>query len=763
MADPIGASEESPPSLRIGEWTVDPSSGELRHGDHTVRLEPKHMAVLLHLAQRDGALVSKEELFDNVWTDAVVGDKALVRCIAGLRKAFGDDPQQPRYIETLHRRGYRLIAPVSQATPSAGDLAPPTAANPDHRRRIAWLGGLAGVLALVLLGSLAARQPEQAQNHWTDTASTLPAVVELDIPVAGPDFAVIAAFENLTAQDRLDSLATVFRIGLEQSHHLGVIPDSRLRGALARMERPTDTIIDRQVGLELSRREGADYLILGQSALIGGVFSLSAVVVDPQTDQTLATTEARASSEAELLPTLDELICQIRRDLGESPTKQSPPLERVTTPHLAALEAYTLGREVWGRGHFEEAATHYQSALEIDPDFAMARIALGLGYLSAERPEGRPEIERALASADRLPLFEQLYGRAWLAMVDFDYAESVRLWDLLAKLFPENAVGEYNLGLTHGTYGGNAELAAATMGRAASRLGPAFNLRPALFELRLGNVDRALTLLGPQSDPPSRGLTGYQVLIQLAAERQSQAVELLERPELWHGEDRAWGWFFYHLDQGRIPEALEALEEVQPPRPGSYSQMHGLVARAQVQHLAGEVDGAQITANAQTVLQHADEIAELGNSPVPMMVVLGTLAARGGELAVARDLLARAGELSQGGAPTHLALIEALAGEVLAAQGRHLEAIARFRGALERAENLQAIEGLARSHQAIGQSAEATQLFEDLVARRAQAFGECFELRYYCIGLEANILRWNEARSRLAERVEGARPPTEAE
>ena len=84
-------------------------------------LTPKAFSVLHHLARHAGRLVTKEEFLDVVWPGVFVGDAALKVCIREIRKALGDDPQTPTYIQTAHRRGYRFVAPVTLVTAPRAD------------------------------------------------------------------------------------------------------------------------------------------------------------------------------------------------------------------------------------------------------------------------------------------------------------------------------------------------------------------------------------------------------------------------------------------------------------------------------------------------------------------------------------------------------------------------------------------------------------------------------------------------------------------
>jgi adenylate cyclase len=113
--------------LRVGSWVVTPSLNSISSQERTVRLEPKVMGVLLCLAQHPGATLSKEQLFQAVWPNIVVTEDVLIRCIAELRRAFNDDARKPRIIETISKRGYRLVAPVK--TPATAAAAAESAVS----------------------------------------------------------------------------------------------------------------------------------------------------------------------------------------------------------------------------------------------------------------------------------------------------------------------------------------------------------------------------------------------------------------------------------------------------------------------------------------------------------------------------------------------------------------------------------------------------------------------------------------------------------
>jgi TolB-like protein/Flp pilus assembly protein TadD len=113
-------------ALTFGRYRLEPRGG-LMSGAREVRLTPKALALLSYLAGRPGEVITKEELFGAVWPETAVGDAALVTCIQELRKALHDNARHPRYIETLHRRGYRFIG---KTAPPAGDAAGAEAKGP---------------------------------------------------------------------------------------------------------------------------------------------------------------------------------------------------------------------------------------------------------------------------------------------------------------------------------------------------------------------------------------------------------------------------------------------------------------------------------------------------------------------------------------------------------------------------------------------------------------------------------------------------------
>lgn len=123
--------------FRIAGWLVQPSLNRLSFDKRVVQLEPKLMDVLVYLAENAGRVVSKIDITDAVWTDVFITESVITRSIAGLRRAFGDDVKNPRFIETISKRGYRLIAKVDRAPVEDEQASYPRPTGPTQNVSIA--------------------------------------------------------------------------------------------------------------------------------------------------------------------------------------------------------------------------------------------------------------------------------------------------------------------------------------------------------------------------------------------------------------------------------------------------------------------------------------------------------------------------------------------------------------------------------------------------------------------------------------------------
>ncbi len=170
MADPAIPAQHAvraaptPEDFMVDDWLVQPTLGRLSRGDTTLRLRPQLMDVLACLASGNGRTVGRPELLGTVWDGRFVTESAIARSVAELRQALGDDARQPRIIETIPKRGYRIIAPIARHVQAPDtEVAALLDASPTPDTRLItgfWplvvLLLAAMAVALILVGRLAA-------------------------------------------------------------------------------------------------------------------------------------------------------------------------------------------------------------------------------------------------------------------------------------------------------------------------------------------------------------------------------------------------------------------------------------------------------------------------------------------------------------------------------------------------------------------------------------------------------------------------------
>jgi len=363
--------------LQVGEWQADRTTNELVRAGETVRIEPKAMEVLLALAARAGQVVGREELLAAVWPGVVVGDEALTQSIIKLRRALGDNPRSPSYIETISKRGYRLIALVRR-----GEQAPAAGA----RRHLPSRGLAAGVLlALALVVAYGAHLIARpaASRHVPDAAGERP----------GPYLTItVVPFETLGANGRQTYLAR--GISNDLMTDLSRLPGLRLVSASRAAPSSQAT-------------PGARYLVSGSVQRESGTLRINIRLIDTGTSQQLWS-ERFERPFGDLFAVQDEITRRLTQVL---PGKLADAArQRLSRPYTHSLEAYD--DFLRGQALFlvrrsednEEARGFYRKALELDPNFARAYAGLAMTYAMEYRlrPTGRssPTLARAFELAE---------------------------------------------------------------------------------------------------------------------------------------------------------------------------------------------------------------------------------------------------------------------------------------------------------------------------------------------------------------------------
>jgi len=353
------AAEQS--RLRIGEWSVDPATNELGRADGTVRIEPKAMEVLVLLADRAGRVVSREELFAIVWPGVVVGDEALTQSIIKLRKALGDNPRAPSYIETISKRGYRLIAPVVHVGASSAARATAVAPHdsPAQRRRrfllpasvVAFL--LAVAVGLFALLSVSKPGPDTIASEAVESSRQLLMLT-------------LVPFEPLGGDGEQAYLAR--GIGNDLLTELSRVPGLRV-------------ISTSSPNADATASPG--YLVSGSVQRAADTLRITIHLRDTQSGQQLWA-ERFERPFGELFAVQDEIVNKLTALLPGKIAEAAR--EQRARRHTHSLEAYDL--LLRGQALFlvrqidtnEEARRLYRKALELDPKFARAYAGLAMTY-----------------------------------------------------------------------------------------------------------------------------------------------------------------------------------------------------------------------------------------------------------------------------------------------------------------------------------------------------------------------------------------------
>jgi DNA-binding winged helix-turn-helix (wHTH) protein/TolB-like protein/Tfp pilus assembly protein PilF len=371
--------------VRIGEWSVEPALGALWRGGETVRLEPKAMELLVVLANRPGQVVSRAELLSAVWPGVIVGDEALSQVVAKLRKALGDDARTPTYIETISKRGYRLIARVELLEGGPARETPVLAGGgPRFPRRIA----AAGVLLTLLITGMYSLQTVRQQTASpaggesrarADVDRPLPTVTVTPFDSVGDDPAQVYLARGITTDLTTD---------LSRLAGLRVIGSSRVADQAPTASRPKQPV--------------ARYLVSGSIQRVGDQLKVNVRLTDSITGQQLWS-ERYEKTLSDLFVVQDEIVTRL---VSALPVKMSEAerrrFARRYTRNVVAYDYFLRGQAALlarARDENKRAGEMYRRALALDPTFARAYAGLALTHAADYRNQWTDNAPRALARA----------------------------------------------------------------------------------------------------------------------------------------------------------------------------------------------------------------------------------------------------------------------------------------------------------------------------------------------------------------------------
>jgi eukaryotic-like serine/threonine-protein kinase len=438
---------QSPVVLHFGTFEVDLRAGELRKQGVRVKLQEQPFRVLSVLLQRPGEIVTREDLRHSIWpADTFVDfDNSLNTSINKLREGLGDSAERPRFIETLPRRGYRFLAPVS-----SGDRK---VAGRTRAGRI-----VVAVLAVtaLLAGGLFWRSRHAQRLTEKDTI-------------------VLADFANTTGDPVFDdALKQGLRVQLEQSPFLNIVSDQKVNEELQMMGRPKNERLTPELAREVCQRIGSKAILTGSISRLGAHYAIGMNASNCPTGDSLGSEQVEADSQEHVLNALGESATKMRRNLGESLKsiqRFDAPLEQVTTRSLQALRAYSLGMKTLDTRGRTGAIPFLQRAVDLDPNFAMAYARLGALYAGNDAPLSAENVYKAYELREKVTERERLYIEAhYYRDVTGEQDKAASVWEVMQQTYPREVEPYSNLA---GFYGqlGNYEKALAEA-REALRLDP---------------------------------------------------------------------------------------------------------------------------------------------------------------------------------------------------------------------------------------------------------------------------------------------------
>ena len=437
IESPSAPSEER---LQVGDWMVEPALNQLSAAGKTVKLEPKAMAVLIYLANRPGQVVSREALLSALWPGVVVGDDSLTQVVIKLRKALADDPGEPAYIQTITKRGYRLVAPVVRPGVSSKLLSPDWEhSSRERKQRIPWMAGAGTAAVLVAAagfwwitgGHVIRLSPDQSPNTSIETARTeQPTLAVAPFEALGNNAQEVLLARGITA-DLLTDLSKVSGLSV-----IGFAPiDGRARSEGS------------------SQAQAIRYQVSGTVQNIDGHLRLHVYLMEHETGKQLWS-ERFDRSLSDLFAIQDELGPKI---VGMLPAKVSQAeLQRMARRHTRNLEAY----EYFLRGQSallirqssanKTAREMFRRAIELDPAFARAYAGLALTYAADYRNQWSVDSAAALDRAFELArtaqqinpdVPETYWALAYVHAQRRQHEQALKYLETAVRLYPSFADG----------------------------------------------------------------------------------------------------------------------------------------------------------------------------------------------------------------------------------------------------------------------------------------------------------------------------------
>lgn len=575
--------EELRQGFRLGDWEVLPLRGVLRKDGHEEKPEPRVFGVLIALARRDGDLVTRDELVDELWDGRPTSDEPINRCLSQLRRHLGDKSRPHRYVETLTRRGYRLVQPVERLEPAAQESqahSAVTAAVPAAR----WKP-VAAAVAVVALAWLV----------WT-----------LWPPGEFRSIGVMP-FENVSQDPANNYLVAGFKDELVNTLHN--IPDFSVKSSRVGHSGEEVTVIAGSLGV--------DAVLSGRVHRIGDELQIFYTVEDGRSGDVVATAEIEGPV-SEIFQLQEDLARMVRRDLFGKSSQQL--ISRTRPASFGAYDRYMRGLYAWDRrqdsSSLEEAIELFQETISRDENFGPAYLMLANAYLLLPTYRDAPVDEMskaAIATVEEGMRVDESIRDAANAIFGFVYhqqmqwvkAEDAYRAATSAEVVDPNAFNWYSRMLASvGRL--DASLEQALIALEMDPTSAVINSRVALAYLWLGDTQNAETFFERAGKFGASGPThmmGYALFL-FREGRSAQAYDISREAARVRGGSESWiDPVFAALDDASLRDtALAAVDEAVSQ--DDISRQIEFIVRT----VLGDLDGAMSVAR---LLESEGEVFEM--------------------------------------------------------------------------------------------------------------------------------------------------------
>jgi eukaryotic-like serine/threonine-protein kinase len=376
---------------RFGLFEVVPGAGGLMRQGRRVKIQEQPFRLLVALLEHPGEIVSRDVLRQRLWPgDTFVEfDQGLGTAVARLRQALDDDANNPRFVETVPKRGFRFIAPVQTTLEPPGESKNPASQLPSGAQQTAPPDETPSEKK-----DLTATDSSRPRTrHYLPVAAALSLAVLLGAYIYHRHTAfrftpqgtiVLADFFNTTGEAVFDdALRQALEIGLRQSAMVNLLSERRSAVIMKQMGYSPEARMAGRTAIEVCRRSGGLVTVQGSISSLGTTYLVGLAAIRCDNGKLIANEQAESSKKEEVIDALGRVTSQLRARLGESlPSiqKYNAPLEQATTTSLDALNAYSTALLTWDRKGDRASLPFFEKAIELDPNFAMAYGALAAIY-----------------------------------------------------------------------------------------------------------------------------------------------------------------------------------------------------------------------------------------------------------------------------------------------------------------------------------------------------------------------------------------------